>query len=191
MRKKYTNQIRRFPIKIGAASLAIIIGIGNGLIETADIILEGPQPLGRAYDKKIKNQKKFHDYYEELKNIKENSLKTMLWRLERKGLIKRNKNNLSLTNLGLEYFKKVEKNKEEWDGKWRIIMFDIPEKLKKERAWLRGRLYGLNYKLFQKSVFIGKYPMDEDLFKEITKRQLNNYINLLTVGEIDNEEILR
>jgi DNA-binding HxlR family transcriptional regulator len=44
---------------------------------------------------------------------------------------------LSISGQELLYFQHEEKN---WDGKWRIIIFDIPEKQRKIRRILRGKL---------------------------------------------------
>ena len=40
-----------------------------------------------------------------------------------------------------------------WDGKWRIVIFDIPEKFKKAREALRRKLKDLGFLELQKSVF--------------------------------------
>lgn len=185
------RQIKDLPFNLGAASLAIIMGIGNDFFKTTEFILSGKKLSADKAFNKAMSGRNFRDYYEEIRSLKENSLKTALWRLEKKRLIKRNKNNFILTFLGLKYFAKIremEIKREQWDGKWRILMFDIPEKFKKERVWLRRELYGLEYKSLQKSVFIGKFPIPEDLFKEFIRRRLRNYINLITVGEIDKDE---
>ena len=68
-------------------------------------------------------------------------------------------------------------------------MFDVPEKIKKEREWLRFKLFGLEYKPFQKSVFIGKWPLSKELYKEIIDKKLKNHIRIITIGEIDDEKI--
>ena len=137
-------------------------------------------------------RKSFWDYYRELKELKENSAQTILWRLRKKGLVEKKEKCYRLTFLGLNFVKKFqEKNTEKpWDDKWRIIMFDIPEKRRKNRNWLRTQLINLEYKLLQESVFIGKQPFKEDFFEELTNRNLYQYIRLLTVGEIDDEKKL-
>jgi hypothetical protein len=67
-------------------------------------------------------------------------------------------------------------------------MFDIPEKMREKRDWLRNQLSNLEYKSLQKSVFIGKQPLEEVFFREIIDRNLHQYIRLVTVGEIDDEK---
>jgi len=129
----------------------------------------------------------------DLGNFKENSARTTLWRLRKKGLIKKKEKNFQLTSLGLEIvetFKDEKPVEKKWDGKWRLVMFDIPEKKRNHRNWLRFELCSLDYKLLQKSVFMGQQPIDEEVYREIIERGLDDFIRLITVGEIDDDEIL-
>ena len=48
-----------------------------------------------------------------------------------------------------------------WDGKWRIVMFDVPEKRKKVRDTLRMLLRSAGFIHFQDSAWIQPYPCDE------------------------------
>ena len=45
-------------------------------------------------------------------------------------------------------------SKHPWDKKWRIVIFDIPEKLKKVRETLRYHLKRLGFMKLQHSVFV-------------------------------------
>lgn len=182
----------RLPSKIGLAAMALIICLvergTSTLIDLIELRSSNERTLGSLIEK-ILAQKNFFDYYQALKNLKDNSLKTILWRLQKKGLVERKQNRYRLTKQGLNFIKKFqEKNLEkQWDGKWRIVMFDIPEKEHAKRNWLRYQLLNLEYKSLQKSVFIGKWPLDEDLFKKIFKQNIRPYIKLITVGEIDDD----
>ena len=51
---------------------------------------------------------------------------------------------------------KIEKPKK-WDGKWRILLFDISEMKRTYREALRGKLKELDFRLFQKSAWINPY----------------------------------
>lgn len=48
-----------------------------------------------------------------------------------------------------------------WDGKWRIVMFDIREKRRRVRSQLRLLLMGAGFLRLQDSVWIHPYPCDE------------------------------
>ena len=48
-----------------------------------------------------------------------------------------------------------------WDGKWRVVMFDIREKRRHTRSQLRVLLIGAGFLRLQDSVWIYPYPCDE------------------------------
>ncbi len=48
-----------------------------------------------------------------------------------------------------------------WDGKWRIVMFDIREKRRKARSRLRLLLSSAGFLRLQDSVWVYPYPCDE------------------------------
>lgn len=45
-----------------------------------------------------------------------------------------------------------------WDGWWRVVLYDIPEKKKLAREALRGKLKKLGFREWQKSVWVHPYP---------------------------------
>lgn len=85
---------------------------------------------------------------------------------------------------------KIKKPKK-WDRLWRVVIFDIPEEKKIARDALRRKLKDLGFYRLQKSVFIYPYPCrDEiDFVKEVFR--VGEYIHLLVVKSVDNEENLR
>lgn len=50
-----------------------------------------------------------------------------------------------------------------WDGKWRVVVFDIPEEKRKIRNALRTRLKNLGFHELQRSVFVFPYPCDDEV----------------------------
>ncbi len=50
------------------------------------------------------------------------------------------------------------KKQKSWDKKWRIVVFDIPEEIRKIRDEFRSRLKQLGFFALQKSVFVHAYP---------------------------------
>lgn len=48
-----------------------------------------------------------------------------------------------------------------WDRKWRIVMFDIPEKYKTTRDYVAGHMKRLGFQQLQRSVFVFPYPVDD------------------------------
>lgn len=77
-----------------------------------------------------------------------------------------------------------------WDGKWRILMFDIPEAKKTAREALRSRLKQLNFVQFQKSVWAYPYFCNNEIDFITEYFSIAKYVNLITV-KIENDEPLR
>lgn len=50
---------------------------------------------------------------------------------------------------------------QKWDGKWRIIMFDIPERLRRSRNVIRGILKRVGFRKLQHSTWIFPYECEE------------------------------
>ncbi|MBI1754711.1 hypothetical protein HY250_02060 [Candidatus Azambacteria bacterium] len=78
-----------------------------------------------------------------------------------------------------------------WDGRWRMVVFDIPERLKQGRMALSGKLKELGFYPFQKSVFIFPYPCKDEIDFIIELFNLRPYVRTLTVLEIDTDLDLR
>ena len=93
-------------------------------------------------------------------------------RLERRGLIKVSgegeEMKMTVTETGKELVFKMnldnlKKKSGEWDGKWRIVLFDIEETSKTARDKFRKYLNKLGLKQYQKSVFITPYECELEI----------------------------
>lgn len=192
-KKQLKEKIKDLPVNISVVGLALLLGLGKGGAVAVSEILKGPGRGMRRSLKKIEEAKGFWDYYDELKNLKESSARTTLWRLEKKGLVKKEQSKYQLTFRGtkiVKNFQTKEIKEEIWDGRWRLIMFDIPEKKRESRDWLRYQLLTWDYKPLQKSVFIGKHQIEKDLYSEFIERGLKQFVRLMIVGDIDDEDFL-
>lgn len=90
-------------------------------------------------------------------------------------------------NIGKLEIKKPRK----WDGLWRVIIFDIPERQRQGRDILRSFLQRLGFYQLQKSCFV--YPFeckDEvDFLTEIYN--ISQYINFIIAKHIEGESQLK
>ena len=88
-------------------------------------------------------------------------------RLIKKGLLARKGGYLQLTSRGERFLLMFElhnaaRKPKRWDGRWRILIFDIPERKRGLREKIRQTLIGIGFARLQDSVWI--YPYDvEDL----------------------------
>ena len=57
----------------------------------------------------------------------------------------------------------VIKKPKKWDGKWRLVIFDISNDKNKRRRLLSFKLLDLGFQLWQKSIYIYPYPCDKEI----------------------------
>lgn len=77
--------------------------------------------------------------------------------------------------------------KQDWDGKWRIVVFDIPEKLRRGRDVLRNKLTELGFYELQKSVFVFPYQCEDEINFIIEYFDLRRYVRMGILEKIDND----
>jgi DNA-binding transcriptional regulator PaaX len=88
-------------------------------------------------------------------------------------------------------FENMDIEKKSWDGKWRIVAFDIPEKLKVGRDALRAKLKKLGFMELQKSVFVFPYECKDEIDFVIEFFDIRKYARYGTMDFIDNDIHLR
>lgn len=119
---------------------------------------------------------------------KEITIWQSLRRLEKYGFVEKTDSKYALTIKGENLFKRILKIKKvqnkPWDKKYRVVIFDIPESMRKSRNWLRFELYSLGYKKLQQSVFIGKKPLPENVILGIKENKISNCVNYLLIDKI-------
>ncbi len=188
MTVKRRVKIRRksdIPVGSEGAAMAMMMAIAEGLSGLEDIFdfrSRSPAP---------KKNNDIWSWQSEICEVKMDSLRTTAWRLKKKGLVEKSGEEYHLSILGMEVVKMVRKNSEEkqWDGKWRMAMFDIPETKRNERDWIRKELLAMDYRPIQQSVFLGQYPPEKDFMEELSERKLKNFVRFLTIGEVDKGEL--
>lgn len=124
----------------------------------------------------------------ERNKIKAATIRQSIRRLKKQGFVEEKQEKYILTEKGKLLGRKISEIKssinKKWDGKFRVVIFDIPEKKSHDRFWLRQELYILEYKLLQKSVFIGKHPLPKELIKSIKKRKIGNFVNYILAEKV-------
>jgi len=120
--------------------------------------------------------------------------------LKKRGLIEYIKDEngaitVKITDNGKKYLKKFDidnmilNRPNKWDGKWRLVMFDIPEKHKKAREALRYKLKELDFLRLQDSVWVTPYPCDDEIrfLREIFNIPFN--VDIVVTDDLKHHEI--
>lgn len=116
----------------------------------------------------------------------------LVYYLKKRGLIKienlQNKEAVLLTPRGskriLEIKCKMTDKKYRGDGKWQMIIFDIPEKKRKWRDLLRDNLVFLGYKMLQKSIWVCPYNVERETENILREYFLDRYVKTFLVEEV-------
>jgi len=79
------------------------------------------------------------------------------------------------------------KKAQKWDKRWRIVLFDIPEKKKKIREAIRHHLKNLDFFEYQKSVFVQPYDCKNEIEYIIEFYNIRKYVRFIMADSLDNE----
>ena len=75
-----------------------------------------------------------------------------------------------------------------WDRKWRIVIFDIPQELHKNRNYFRAKIKSLGFCMLQKSVFVIPYPCEEELGYICRNLKISDYVDVIKADSIGSKE---
>lgn len=82
---------------------------------------------------------------------------------------------LRLTRLGWDFFQ----TEEEWDGKYRIVIWDIPERKRRLRDLLRRKLREFEFVNLQKSVWVSKRNATGKLRELINELEMEKWVAVI------------
>ncbi|OGE15091.1 hypothetical protein A2769_03305 [Candidatus Daviesbacteria bacterium RIFCSPHIGHO2_01_FULL_37_27] len=74
---------------------------------------------------------------------------------------------------------------EKWDGKWRILIFDVPEKRRVVRDVLRSKLKNWGFVGWQQSVWVTKKNCVKPLKDFINQVGIKDWVKVFEADEVD------
>jgi len=107
---------------------------------------------------------------------------------------------VKLTNKGQSRTKEISfeflriKKPAKWDGKWRVLIFDIPTDPKifnQARNALRAKIKELGFYQMQKSVWVYPYECEDEILFVAEIFQVQKYIEIMTVEKLLHEEKIK
>lgn len=131
-------------------------------------------------------------------NMGEYSLGRIIGELEREGFLRRKEKKLFITPKGRRRVQKLKlraptKLPGEWDGKWREVIFDIPEDMRAQRNFFRALLKRKGFIKLQNSVFVAPNADFDEL--DLARREygIEKYVNFLIAesAATDDDSFLR
>ena len=173
--------------KKGEVGKQILLALAAGFIITTAMILPGSAIMFSPLIKKFKTKK--HSFTKSLKILKRDRLIDFRedGNISKITITEKGKKKLLIYELDNLEIKKPKR----WDGIWRIVTFDIPEKKKLARNALRDKLKELGFCQLHKSVFVYPYSCLNEIqfIEEIF--QIGPYINFIEAKNIADDDWLK
>lgn len=140
--------------------------------------------------------------FERGQKFSEKQIRSGIKSLKRSGVIevvKRNNNTFQvrITERGKQRLKEFAFNtlaiepQKQWDKKWRVVIFDIPNDFNHERRAFRSKLKRLGFYQFQKSAWVYPYPCTDEVLFTAHMFDVDGYIEILTVEHLLHEHELK
>lgn len=122
--------------------------------------------------------------------LKKSELARVLKRLREKGLVDFVGDEeliVRLTSKGKEkaLIVQLTVNQKKWDGKYRIVIFDIPEKRRVVRDLLRSRLKFWGFTPWQQSVWVSKKSCTDELRQFIKSIGIKDWVIVIESDNVD------
>lgn len=160
-----------------AGAIGMIFAFPGAAPAIGSLVL-GKDSYDRWRTKKIITQLKKQKFI----TIKDNSDNTVTVRITKHGMVRALTYQLETMQL------KKQKN---WDKKWRLVIFDIPDKYKKVRDIFRIRLRQLSLYPLQESIYVSPYPCFNEIEFLRELYGISFTVKYLLVEKIEDDEELR
>ncbi len=123
----------------------------------------------------------------------------MLYRLKNDGLVEDKVNDsksyFKLTSKGKERFEILKKRRanalpdatyyvhSQKSDKFVIVVFDIPERDRRKRDWLRSALRNIGFRLVQKSVWMGKVKIPKEFLDDLKELRIVEFVEIFEISK--------
>lgn len=177
------NKQKSSPKKIKKLIVKKTFGLANNLTEGILFFLSGlphlltERSLGRAME----------DIGIILDGYDPDKLRQSFYNLKHREYLDKN---YQITERGWQKIKSLTpayQKPEHWDGKWYLVVFDIPEYLRRKRDILRNRLIDLDFGMLQKSIWLSSCNYLKVINKLVGYYHINDYVLTTVTSNIDNQ----
>ncbi len=136
--------------------------------------------LGTDYWKAINKKKQKKHFGQFINHLKSRGYIKIVNLHEKKGILLTPKGKTKALKVDIGF---VEKKKRK-DKKWIMIMYDIPERKKRERNILRRSLQQLGYESLQRSIWVCPYDVFEKTEEFIRVYALDSFVRVFLIEEV-------
>lgn len=182
-------------IKYGKVMKGVLIYLTDVLISSYSSIegrkgtgitalIEG---LGYLLSSVKNHQKKREKILRSLKNLEKNEIIELVEKDDKVIIYLKDVNNAKVIEYSIESLLKYKQQKKQWNGKWFLVFFDVPEIQRNKRDYLRKFLKRLGFYQYQKSVYLFPYECEKEV--ELIKKIVEGakYMKYIIAEKIEDE----
>lgn len=191
-----TNKPEERKFKSGELQQIVLAGLGAALVLGGSVVFTPNFPIILGSLLRI---------IEEIKEMKiprakiRRALKRLEKRkiigLDRKGekvevrILKRGR--VEVLRYSIKRLLELKSKKKKWEGKWFLVVFDVPEEERNKRNYLRGFLREIGFYQYQQSVYVYPYECEKEvgLIKKMVEG--GEYISYIVAEKLEKENLLK
>ncbi|MFA6515205.1 MAG: CRISPR-associated endonuclease Cas2 [Candidatus Paceibacterota bacterium] len=147
---------------------------------------ELPKRYSESFSDIFKTARQKYSYPETIKRMEKKGLINFINREGELRIILTNKGKSVARSFLLQDYKQFKKPIR-WDGKWRLVMFDIPENKRKLRNIIRFHLKKIGFLQVQGSVWVYPYPCEEIITIIKTNFNFDDEIIYITANSFEKD----
>lgn len=180
----------------GEISLKILQGLNQAAMNAADLIetilVSGYGASAGKMQSNVRKIKARH-FQNELARLERQKYHNIIHWLKQDGLIESSPKGLEVTAKGKKRLVKllerkrttlpVKKYTKESDKKITIVAFDIPERERRKRDWLRSTLRNIGLQMIQKSLWLGKKKIPKDFLEDLRKLGMLEWVEIFEISQ--------
>lgn len=171
----------------GILRLVALGGVTAAALVTPNALQLVDRPLGKLLERLDKDSR-------------ERELRRVIAYMKRQGLIafgtEDYEHGVILTGAGKERLKRQSYDSlaitppSQWDHKWRLVFFDIPEENRAARKLLTHKLRLLGFQQLQKSIWVHPFPCRLEIEAVTETLNIRRYLTYVEISQIDNHKKL-
>lgn len=185
--RPYGDIAKYILLGVGVAGLIVVAAVAPGALLAAKPFMDKHRRPPRRYNGR--------------------NVARTLRRLEKSNLLRIKKKGdgfaIELTKGGKQKFQEIQLRENQlaklrirkpsrWDGRWRIVIFDIPEEtFRSARGMLRAKLKEWEFYPLQKSVWACPWPCEKEIQLATDLYGISRYVNILVTEKISRDIPLR
>lgn len=141
---------------------------------------------------KIRRKRQSIQIHDEILKERKKRLRVFISKMKRDGLIEessKNSTKLSISSKGINKLSQLKNRlptrhyKKEAQNNLTIISFDIPERLRRKRDWIREVIRNLGFFMVHQSVWIGKIKIPESFILNLENLNILEYVEIFEINK--------